>query len=59
MVLSGVVSDTDKINSVSEGKGVGDNRNEDDSDNGVLAVNGKRTHRGLEYSFTKRKNTFS
>jgi hypothetical protein len=38
---------------------VGDGRNGDDSDDGVPAVNGKRSHRCIEYSSAERKNTFS
>ena len=38
---------------------VGDNRNEDDSDNGVLALKRKWTHRCIEYLAESRKYTFS
>ena len=38
---------------------VSDNRNEDDSDNGVLGVDYKRAHRGIEYLAAGRKATFS
>lgn len=40
-------------------EGVGDGRNGDDSDDGVPGVNGKWSHRGIEYSSAGRKNTFS
>jgi len=38
---------------------VGDGRNGDDSDDGVPGVNGKWSHRCIEYSSAGRKNTFS
>jgi hypothetical protein len=41
------------------GRAVGDNRNEDDSDNGVLGVSYKWSRRGIEYLSPARKDTFS
>jgi hypothetical protein len=38
---------------------VGDNRNEDDYDNGVLGIGYKWAHRGIEYPSLERKDTFS